>query len=195
MVFLFRLGRQLRKGASQHGLLEGHDVLSKTNSSARKAAEGLGRARSSTLRLSPVFRFRRRRCLPLHVVRNVNSTALQRLYVVDDVAWTSPRSLARRRTWMLLLETASCSPRTLDVPVLVPHARCAAVGGMHGAVPLWHQGQAPEHPEEQERDLPHRQSQYPVTRGDAQCFGYARWYLRNTNTEVVITRNGAAEAV
>jgi hypothetical protein len=44
------------------------------------------------------------------------------------------------------------------------------VGGMHGAVPLWHQGQAPEHPEEQERDLPHRQSQYPVTRGDAQCF-------------------------
>jgi hypothetical protein len=58
------------------------------------------------------------------------------------------------------------------------------VGGVHGAVPLWHQGEAPEHPEEQGRDLPHRQSQYPATRGDAQCFSYERGYLRNTNTKI-----------
>ena len=151
--------------------------------------------RSSTPRLSPVFRFRRRRCLPLHVAGSVGSAALQRLYVVDDVPRTSASALARGGTWMLLLETAGCSPRTLDVSVLVPHARCAAVGGVHGAVPLWHQGQAPEHPEEQGRDLPHRQSQYPATRGDAQCFGYEQGYLRNANTEVVFRRDGAGEAV
>ena len=115
--------------------------------------------------------------------------------MVDDVPRTSARALARGGTWMLLLETAGCSPRTLDVPVFVPHARCAATGGIHGAVPLWHQGQAPEHPEEQERDLPHRQSQYLVTRGDARCFGYEHGYLRNANTEVVIMSNGAAEAI
>jgi len=36
---------------------------------------------------------------------------------------------------MLLLEDADCSFRTLDVPVLVPQARCAPVGGVHGAAP------------------------------------------------------------
>src|SRR5208282_2171720 len=77
-----------------------------------KSDHKLVRARSSTLRLSPVLRFRRCRCLPLHVAGSVGSTALQRLYVVDDVPRTSARGLARRGTRMLLLEAADCSPRT-----------------------------------------------------------------------------------
>jgi hypothetical protein len=38
-----------------------------------------------------VFRLRLSFRLPLHVARRVRSTVLQRLYVVDDVAWASSR--------------------------------------------------------------------------------------------------------
>jgi hypothetical protein len=56
---------------------------------------------------------------------------------------------------MLLFEAADCNPRTLDMPVFVPQARCAAAGGVQGAAPLWHQGQAPENQEQQEGGLSH----------------------------------------
>jgi hypothetical protein len=110
----------------------------------------------STLRLSPVFRFCVLRCLPLHVAGSVASTAFQRLYVIDDVPRTSSRCLARHGTWMLLLEAPDRSPRTLDVSVLVPQARCAPAGGVHGAAPLRHQGQAPKNQKQQEGELLHR---------------------------------------
>jgi hypothetical protein len=111
-----------------------------------------------TLRLSPVFRFRRRRCLPLHVAGSVGSTALQRLYVVDDVPRTSAQGLARRGTRMLPLKPADHSARTLDVPVLVPQARCAPAGRSHGAAVLRHQGPTPQNQKQQEGGFPHRQS-------------------------------------
>ena len=126
--------------------------------SRSKSDHKLGRARSSTLRLSPVFRFRRRRCLPLHVAGSVGSTALQRLYVVDDVPRTSAQGLARRGTRMLPLKPADHSARTLDVPVLVPQARCAPAGRSHGAAVLRHQGPTPQNQKQQEGGFPHRQS-------------------------------------
>jgi hypothetical protein len=47
-------------------------------------------------------------------------------------------------------------------------------------VPLWHQGQAPEHPEEQERDLLHRQSQVSSNQR-----GRTVLWLRFAGTEVI----------
>ncbi len=124
--------------------------------------------RSSTQRLSPVFRSRRRRCLPLHVAGTVDSTTFQRLYVVDDVPWTSACGLPRGGARMQPLEPADCSPRPHDVPVLVPRARCApAAGGMNDAAPLRHQGQAPENQEQQRCGLRHQQYQYSVKRKGA----------------------------
>ena len=70
--------------------------------------------------------------------------------MIYDVPWTSARGLARRGTWMLLLEAADCSPRTPYVPVLVPQARCAPACGVHGAAPVRHQGQAPENQDSSE---------------------------------------------
>ena len=139
-----RAGRNVGTEATRQSVASKVTFLCVLDQKSVQVRHKLGRGRSSTLRLSSVFRFRRRRCLSLHVAGSVGSAALQRLYVVDNVPRTSACVLTRGGTWMLLLETVGCSPRTLDVPVLVPHARCAATGGVHGAVPLWHQGQAPE---------------------------------------------------